>query len=141
MILLEHERLGSRAFADVQVRLHLGPTKEDTIVRHADIPARCESWFAGFLEDAKDPFLRKQNRVSRELSTIHADKRGSAGAALDDVVPHRDRLGFIESALRSEIRQASGAADIQRPGSGILEMAFLHGDLRGAALELDRRTC
>lgn len=123
--------------SDVDLHLHLGTAEDDSIVGDPDVAAGWEAIADGFLKDAEDPLLRKENGVAGEERAVHTDKGGGAQAAFDDAVLNGEVFGLISGIRRTEVVEARGAADIHGTLTGVFEMAFLHRDLTGAAFELD----
>ncbi len=137
MVGFEAEGFGGGAVAEVDVGLDLGAAEGDAVVFDEDVAAGGEAGFAGFLEDAKDPFGRVEDGVVGELGAVDTDEGGGAGAAFDVVVADDDASGFVLGAGGTEVGEAGGAADVEGAFAGIEEAAFFHDDAAGAAFELD----
>lgn len=133
----EAEGFGGGAVAEVDVGLDLGAAEGDAVVFDEDVAARGEAGFAGFLEDAEDPFGGVEDGVAGELGAVDADEGSGAEAAFDVVVADDDASGFVLGAGGTEVGEAGGAADVEGAFAGVEEAAFFHDDAAGAAFELD----
>jgi len=137
-VALEDEGMRFGARSDVEVGLQVAPAEDNPVIGDAHVAARGEAGFAGLLQDAEDPLGRKEDGVAAEVGPVDAHERRRARAALDRVVVDLETCRFMLRALRTEIREPSRSAEIERTVSGLQEVAFRDLDVAGAAFELDR---
>ena len=74
----EAEGFGGGAVAEVDIGLDLGAAEGEAVVFDEDVAAGGEAGFAGFLEDAEDPFGGVEDGVVGELGAVDADEGSGA---------------------------------------------------------------
>lgn len=137
LVVGKSEGLGRGVCSDVDLGLHLGAAEDDLVFGDRDLAARHEALARGFLEDTEDPLLRVKDSIASEEGSIDADEGGSTKAAFDDAILNREVFPLIGGIGRAEVVETGGAADIDGTFTSVFEVALFHGDIAGAAFELD----
>ena len=133
---MEGETIGLGIGSNVGEDLDLTTAKHDQISFKTAVATRDKSLRRGFLQDAEDPFTRMVNGVVSDRGPVHTHEGDWGLAANKRAAFDGDIAGFVFGTQGSKELQSRGTADVDRPGSGIKELAAAYHDVAGATFRL-----